>query len=122
MDTFGNIVERCVSQAGILADMIDETPDLQLMLVPPLNVVCFRFRPQADTHVDLDSLNREILMRVQESGIAVPSSTGVDGRFALRVVQVNHRSRPEDLTVLVETVQDVGRQLMDERFDNGVAP
>ena len=47
-------------------------------------------------------------MRVQESGVAIPSSTVLEGRFALRVAITNHRSRREDFDVLVQAVTETG--------------
>jgi hypothetical protein len=51
-----------------------------------------------------DALNEEVLLRVQESGIAVPSSTRIDGRLALRVAITNHRSRREDFDRFIDAV------------------
>jgi hypothetical protein len=59
----------------------------------------------------LNALNEEILLRVQEQGIAVPSSTVLDGRFALRVAITNHRSRREDFDLFVDAVLATGAEL-----------
>ena len=53
-------------------------------------------------------------MRVQETGVAVPSNARVGGRFALRVAHTNHRTRCEDFDVLIGTVLDTGRRLVAE--------
>jgi glutamate/tyrosine decarboxylase-like PLP-dependent enzyme len=68
--------------------------------------VCFRvLRPGLD-EAALDELNEAIAMAVQESGAAVPSTTRIDGRLALRVCIINHRTRPDDLNVLLRAVHD----------------
>ena len=59
----------------------------------------------------LDAVNQEILLRVQERGIAVPSSTVLGGRFALRVAITNHRSRREDFDLFVDAVLAIGAEL-----------
>jgi aromatic-L-amino-acid decarboxylase len=56
-------------------------------------------------------VNEELLLRLQEEGIAVPSSTRIAGRFALRVANVNHRARREDLDALLDGVVRIGREL-----------
>ena len=56
-------------------------------------------------------MNRELLMRLQESGIAAPSSTVLDSRFAIRVAITNHRSRRADFDMLVEAVLSIGREI-----------
>ena len=80
----------------------------------PLNVVCFRYRPPGVADDGLDRLNRELLMRLQESGIATPSSTLLDGRFVLRLAITNHRTRTADLHVLVEAVRRIGGEITAE--------
>jgi len=51
------------------------------------------------------------LVRLQVSGIAVPSNARIDGRFALRVAHTNHRTRKEDLDLLLESVLEFGRSI-----------
>jgi glutamate/tyrosine decarboxylase-like PLP-dependent enzyme len=57
----------------------------------------------------LDALNEEVLLRIQESGVAIPSSTRIRGQFAIRVAITNHRSRREDFAMLVDEVLAHGR-------------
>jgi hypothetical protein len=56
-------------------------------------------------------LNQEILLRIQESGLAIPSQTMLDGKFAIRVAITNHRSRREDFDLLVRSVVETGATL-----------
>ena len=60
----------------------------------------------------LDVLNREILMDLQEDGVAVLSHTTIRGRFALRVAITNHRSRSQDFDLLVHEVEARGHRLV----------
>ena len=56
-----------------------------------------------------------MLMRVQERGVAIPSSTLVDGRFTLRACICNHRSRRSDFDEFVaEAERIVGEILWEE--------
>jgi glutamate/tyrosine decarboxylase-like PLP-dependent enzyme len=82
----------------------------------PLNIVCLRYvgipRPAGNDDGDrLDAMNREILMRIQERGIAVPSSTILQGRFAIRVAITNHRSRREDFDALLAAMVQIGAEV-----------
>ena len=83
----------------------------ELMAPAPLNIVCFRVKPAGKTDAELNALNQEILLRLQESGVAVPSHTMLDGRFAIRVAVSNHRSRREDFDLLVKTVVEIASAL-----------
>jgi aromatic-L-amino-acid/L-tryptophan decarboxylase len=108
------LVEQNVGQARYLAELITAHEELELMAPVSLNVVCFRFRREGLTEAELNGLNTEVLLRVQESGVAVPSSTMLQGRFVLRAAIVNHRSRWEDFDVLVRSVLETGRAVAAE--------
>jgi glutamate/tyrosine decarboxylase-like PLP-dependent enzyme len=60
------------------------------------------------------ALNQEILIRLQESGVAVLSSTMLHGRFALRMANTNHRTRREDMDTLVEAILDLAHRIESE--------
>ena len=90
----GRIVLQNVEQARYLAALVEAAPELELAragaperrLLPPRGAAGL-------TPEDQDDLNREILVRLHESGDAVPSGTVLNGRFALRCAITNHRSR-----------------------------
>lgn len=108
-------IEQNVGQTRHLADRVQTHPDLELLAPVPLNIVCFRYHPSAATSTlaleQLNTLNQELLLRLQESGRAVVSSTVLHGRFALRAAHVNHRSRLEDIDELVRAVVEIGNEL-----------
>jgi len=108
---YGEQIEQNIAQAAYLAGLIEREPDLELAAPVPLNVVCFRFAPAGIDGEQKDALNREVLMRLQERGIAAPSSTVLDGRFAIRAAITNHRSTRADFDVLVASVLEIGREL-----------
>ena len=93
LEAFTRIIEQNIDQVSYLARRIEEHPELQLLAPVPMNIACFRYRPTGMSKSDADALNREILLRLQEGGIAVPSSTLIGGEFALRVANTNHRCR-----------------------------
>jgi len=111
---FAKLIAQNVAQARYLEGLIEGRADLELLAEVPLNVVCFRYR-RADVAEDsLNGLNRELLMRLQESGVAVISSTVLDGKFALRAAITNHRSRREDFRMLVDAVVKIGTEISSE--------
>jgi len=59
----------------------------------------------------MKDVNQELLLQLQESGIAVISSTVLDGKFALRAAITNHRSKREDFQVLVDAVVKIGERV-----------
>jgi len=117
VDAFARLIEQNVRQAAHLVGLIRAHPRLELLAPAPLNVVCFRYTAPGADDAELNRLNQEILLRVQESGLAVPSHTVLGGRFAIRVAITNHRSRREDFDLLVQGVVDTGDALRNEGRD-----
>lgn len=93
-EALGAAISRNCAQALALADMIDAAPSLERLAPVASSVVVF-------AHVDGDAVTQEIVLRLQESGLAAPSLTTVNGRRAVRVNITNHRTTVEDLRVLV---------------------
>lgn len=114
INAFSRLIEQNVRQARYCAELIEAHPDLELVAPVPLNIVCFRFAPKDTPGDRLNRVNEEILLRIQESGLAVPSSTRIGDAFALRVAITNHRSRREDFNLLVEAVSNIGRAVLSE--------
>jgi len=108
---FGRMIQQNIDQARYLAELIDATPELELVAPVTLNVVCFRYIRSGLDDAALDALNKEILVELQEQGIAVPSGTTIAGKYVLRVGHTNHRSRREDFDVLVGEVIRIGQEL-----------
>jgi len=108
---FARLVEQNVAQAEHLAARVRAHPELELLAPVALNVVCFRYRREGIDEAALNALNEEVLLRIHEAGIAVPSSTLLHGRFALRVAIVNHRSRRADFDALADAVVRIGRDV-----------
>lgn len=79
-----------------------------------LNIVCFRYNPGVMDGNDLTELNRELLMDIQEKGITAPSYTYLEGNYVLRVSITNHRTRLQDLEILLEQTLIHGNQIYEK--------
>ncbi len=101
------IFETC-QLAQYLVRRVREMPQLELAAPVQLNIVCFRYRSR-----NSDRVNAKIAIDLQESGIAAPSTTIVDGRLAIRAAIVNHRTRRCDLDALIAAVVRLGRDIGD---------
>ena len=102
-DKLGAIVARCCALAKHLEARILAEPRLELLAPVNLNIVCFRYRSD-----DADRLNGEVVVNIQESGVAAPSTTVLDGRLAIRAAIVNHRTDVADIDRLVAAVLEFG--------------
>lgn len=111
VDTFGRLIQQNVEQAQYLEALVRATPGLQLLAPVPLNIVCFRYTGGLSDEEAIDTLNKELLFRLHEGGLAAPSYTVLDGKYALRICNTNHRSRREDFDLLVQEVVRLGEIL-----------
>ena len=111
VERFAACVDNNLRHAEYLVELVAADPHLECLAPVPLNVVCFRFVDERLDEAALDTLNRELLFRLQETGEAVPSSTTIDGRFGLRVAVTNHRTRRGDIERLASAVARIGGEL-----------
>lgn len=109
LNRIGEKIAENVACAARLAGLVEAAEDFELLAPAPLNIVCFRHVPPGFTG-DLDALNREIVMRLQESGEAAPSTTMIRGRLAIRVNITNHRTRLADMDLLIGAIRRVAAQ------------
>jgi len=109
-DKLGAIITRSCALAGYLEARILAEPRLELLAPVNLNIVCFRYRCE-----DADKVNGEIVVDIQESGIAAPSTTVLDGRLAIRAAIVNHRTDVSDIDAMIAAVLEFGAQRSDSR-------
>lgn len=100
-DRLGAAIAQSCALAKYLESRVLAEPRLELLAPVNLNIVCFRYR--AD-----DAVNRDIVADIHESGMAAPSSTTLDGRFAIRAAIVNHRTEAADIDALVAAVLEFG--------------
>lgn len=107
----GECIRRNCDQAQYLAGLVRAAGELELLAEPTLNIVCFRYSDPALDAAELDRLNGDIVADLQESGVAAPSSTRIQGKFAIRACITNHRAIDEDFRILVDGVRSAGARL-----------
>jgi glutamate/tyrosine decarboxylase-like PLP-dependent enzyme len=111
VEKFGRLIDQNIAQARYLSRLIEEDPLLELIAPTSINIVCYRYRPGGVGGEALKVLNTEIMLRLQEEGIAALSDTTVHGEHCLRVAINNHRTRRDDLDLLVGETLRIGAQL-----------
>jgi aromatic-L-amino-acid/L-tryptophan decarboxylase len=104
-EKLGAVITRSCALAGYLEARILAEPRLELLAPVNLNIVCFRYRA-----ADANKINGDIVIDIQESGIAAPSTTMLDGQLAIRAAIVNHRTDACDIDALISAVLEFGAQ------------
>ena len=98
--------------AAYLAELVEENPYLELTATLSMSITGFRMIQPGWGEEALQALNKEILLRLQEEGIASPSSTILNGKYTLRIANVNQRTKREDMELLVREVLRIGMQII----------
>jgi aromatic-L-amino-acid decarboxylase len=106
----GDRVDRHIALAQHFADRVRRHPELELLCEPGLSIVCYRYHPSPE--VDIDALNAELLVALRRTTATVPSSTVIDGKFALRPCFINPRTTQDDVDALIENTVEIGRQIL----------
>jgi glutamate/tyrosine decarboxylase-like PLP-dependent enzyme len=99
-----------------MAAAVSRHPDLELM-TQDLSITTFRYVPRdlqstvrgEELERHLDTLNRELLDRLQRGGELFVSNAVIGGRYALRACIVNFHTDLADVEALPEIVARVGR-------------
>jgi aromatic-L-amino-acid decarboxylase len=102
-DRLGAVIARTCALARYLEARILAEPRLELLAPVQLNIVCFRYRA-----ADANQVNGDIVIDIQESGIAAPSTTILDEQLAIRAAIVNHRTDTVDIDALISAVLEFG--------------
>ena len=110
-EKFGRLIDQDIDHAHALSARIEAEADLELVAPTNINIVCFRYRRAGLDSVALKALNTEIMLRLQEEGVASVSDTTVHGEHCLRAAITNHRTREEDLDLLVRETLRLGRAI-----------
>lgn len=108
-EQLGRSISRTCELARYLARRIEAQSELELLAPVSLNIVCFRYRC-----ADADRVNADIVVRLQESGIAAPSTTTINGKLAIRAAIVNHRTDERDVEALLEATLKFGAACCNE--------
>jgi len=102
------MVEQNIAQARYLAELVDDSPDLELLEEVYLNIVCFRYNPGGYTEELLNQINKELGAAILEDGRVFVGTTTYQGKVALRPAIVNWRTRAADIELLVQAVRELG--------------
>ena len=115
------------SFARQLAARVQASPVLELVAPVTLSICCFRYVPlelRATNTVTqlLNGLNREILKRLHHEHRYVPSSTELNGAFAIRPCYINPRTTSTDVDGLFQAVERIGGQVWREHQCQDTVP
>ena len=95
-----------------VADRARREPELELLTEPTLSICCFRH--DAPPGSDPDEFNQRLLRRLLRETDFMPSSTLVEGQFAIRPCFINIRTTTSHIDAFMDAVLRIGAELARE--------
>lgn len=104
--TFAAHIDNTIALAQQFAEEIRASGDFELAIDPPLNIVCFRYRPKGLAEGSaLDDLQTRARDAVLRSGAFYFVKTRLRNGLFLRTTLLNPRTTIEDLRALLDSVR-----------------
>jgi L-2,4-diaminobutyrate decarboxylase len=101
------MIDRTIALADHAAQIIRQTPQLELVCEPQLSTVVFRYLPSKGT-LDSDALNARLRQRLFDRGLAVVGHTRVHNRQCLKFTCMNPATTEADLETLLAMIVEEG--------------
>jgi len=79
-------IRKHIKMTEQLVKKIDQSIDFDRLAPVPVNTICFRYHPQDVKEEELNSLNKQLLHQLQDSGFVYLTHTKLNGQFAIRIV------------------------------------
>ncbi|MBJ3816156.1 aspartate aminotransferase family protein [Shimwellia pseudoproteus] len=112
---YAAIIDNGIRLAQDVAQFITGCLDLELVMKPQLASVLFRVRPGQVPAADVALLNQQTADALLASGSANVGVTEVNGITCLKLTLLNPTVCLEDVEVLLASVVQTARQLLDQR-------
>jgi len=113
-DAIAAAIEANCAAARRLADLVAGSDVFELAAPAPLNIVCFSLKGEASGEANL-----ELVMRLQERGLAAPSTTRLGGRQVIRAAIFNHRTTWADIDGFFQDALAIAGELRAGTHANG---
>lgn len=114
MDIFGEYIDKTYALGQKAANIIKNTPSMELAIEPETNVVCFRFNPKEArlSEEAITSINARIRKQIIESGDFYFVQTRLNGQVWLRVSLMNAFTEEKDFEELIDKIIKTGYELL----------
>ncbi len=99
-DRIGDAMLANCELAQYLAQKVRQSPLFELKAPVALNIVCFGVRGASDR-----AFNRELVLDMHETGVAVPSWTTIGSETVIRCAIVNHRTARADIDRMMDCIE-----------------
>lgn len=104
VEALGRAIDKNCELAAYFAALVDASPYLEMAIAPVSNVVLFSAKDRGEFET-VAARNDALVLKMQMEGIAVFSTTKISGETVMRGAIVNHRTRAEDMRLIVDYLE-----------------
>ncbi len=105
------MVDKHLSLAQRMAQLVDESPVLERLEDVFLNIVCFRYNPGNLGEEELNTINKQLGEAVLENGLFYAGTTTYKGMTALRPAIVNWRTNEKNIEEFINVITKLGKKV-----------
>ncbi len=110
LDPYRVAIDRAIDLALHAEGRITASPVFETLSAASLGIVCFRRVARADgtpvgTDAERERLNAGLVQALSDSGLALISSTRLDGTYALRLCVLSHHTRRSDVDRVLDWLE-----------------
>ena len=108
------MIESRIDLAKYLENQIKKNHSSTLKLISPviISIVCFKFVKKGYSIHQLNELNKSIVLNIQKTGKAVPSTTVVNNEVVIRVSIINYKTNTIHIDDLLNQIIETGNKLV----------
>ena len=119
VDGYERIINHCMEMTHYLENLLKNHKNMQLMSVPEVSILCFRYNPVGlwrsgwldKEEEKLDHINLELQKRLEAEGKVFLSVATYKGRKVLRAVILNYCTQKKDIEFVIREVERVGQEI-----------
>lgn len=108
-------IRKHIALGQWLKTEIENHPDFELLAPVPLNTICFRFAPNISED-KLDSLNEEIMNRVNATGKLFFAQTKLNNKFSLRLAFGNTNLEAKHVENAWALIQEKAKEVLASEY------
>jgi aromatic-L-amino-acid decarboxylase len=112
MQGLQKLIRKHLGLAAEFLSWVEEAPDFEVLAPVPLNVICFRYKPEGFDEIDqLNEINARLLERINEVGQIYITHTKLRGVYALRMVIAQTQVERADVEKAWKVITDSARDM-----------
>jgi glutamate/tyrosine decarboxylase-like PLP-dependent enzyme len=103
---FAQAIERCLGLTLYAQERVEQSSRFELLSPASLGIVCFRRVWSGVDESEVERRNVQLTMEFKASGVGLISSTRANGRYALRLCILNHRTARSDVDRVIDWLEN----------------